>query len=191
MIRFMSGTRQVRDVLYVAVFLFFPFVSVAQVDLYTFSAAGGLADFSVSGTSAVCLWNLGETVTEEFGSKGDFDASKKRLTQGFEQGEGFIADPLDIAESEQDGGEEFEIYPNPSAGFFHVSVLRGKSSVYRVRVGNTAGMSVWARTETDHEFSVDLRQYPDGIYFLQVERLDASVLGKVASRKVFKIIKVS
>lgn len=149
-----------------------------------FSCAGGDAGFSVGGTEYVCLWNLGEPITETFGTREGFDASKKRLTQGFEQGDGYVEDPFRVGTEAQEGFG-FVLYPNPTRGRLQGRVAGERGHRFRAELRSLSGNVVAHRILESGNFHLDLTGNPDGIY---VFFLTDFLTGKTA---VCKIVKVS
>lgn len=173
-------------------------VGKGQSDRYVFSAAGGVDTVRLSAQELVCYWNLGETFTEEFGSREGFDASTKRLTLGFEQGEGFIEDTLSVSSE-----PEFTIHlsgvtisPNPSDGLFYLHLSPSVFSRYSVCIRNASGRKVYENTSvTVSPLEIDLEGYPASVYFMEV-LLSAPSPSPSPSpkdgvdRKVLKLIKI-
>ena len=148
------------------------------------SAAGGSQTVSVGGQTLTCDWNLGEPLTETFGSYPGFDASKKRLTQGFEQGEGFIEDPF-----AQDLGNEYgeepdiRVFPNPVRQYLNVVLPEEAGAAGTLRLRNLHGALLYVRREAKAGgYGLDMTGLPDGVYVLEVET--------ERGNRSFKIVKV-
>lgn len=165
-----------------------------EADQWVLSPAGGsdtLIDIQtglpklINGTSVIGYWNIGEPITETFGSDLDFDASKKRLTQGFEQGEGFIEDPFEPEVSNQDGQElpAVKVFPNPVRNGLHVVLSDDTGLRYRLSLRNLQGVLMYTRQEAKAGgYSLDMTRLSAGIYVLEVETDKGS--------QSFKIVKV-
>lgn len=148
------------------------------------SAAGGSQTFSIGGQTLTCDWNLGEPLTETFGSYPGFDASKKRLTQGFEQGEGFIEDPYaqDLA-NEYGDALDIKVFPNPVRQYLNVVLPEDAGTDCILRLRNLQGALIYARQEAKAGgYGLDMTRLPDGVYVLEVET------GR--GKRSFKIVKV-
>ncbi len=148
------------------------------------SAAGGSQTVSIDGQTLTCDWNIGEPLTETFGSYPGFDASKKRLTQGFEQGEGFIEDPY-----AQDLGNEYgdaidiKVFPNPVRHYLNVVLPEDAGAANTLRLRNLHGALIYARQEAKAGgYGLDMSRLPAGVYVLEVET------GR--GNRSFKIVKV-
>lgn len=133
---------------------------------------------------SVC-WNIGEPITEEFGTRPGFDASKKRLTQGFEQGDGYIEDPMaTLNEAAETAGIGITLRPNPTQGKMR-GLLKGMDNhTYRLELRNLSGVCLWSEERRAGELELDLTSFPGGLYVLGVtdRETHANVL--------FKIIKI-
>lgn len=163
-------------------------LAVAQTEaVFTVvSSAGGSESVLISGQGYTCDWNLGEVITETFGSHEGFDASKKRLTQGFEQGEGFIEDPLaqDLANEEDASGRfNVKVFPNPVRQYLNVALPAEAGSDCRLHLRSLQGAVLYARKDAKAGgYSLDMGRLPAGVYVLEVE----TEIG----RQSFKIVKV-
>ncbi|MCM1042175.1 MAG: T9SS type A sorting domain-containing protein [Bacteroides sp.] len=150
------------------------------------SSAGGSESVLLNGQTFTCDWNLGEVITETFGSYKGFDASKKRLTQGFEQGEGFIEDPLaqDLANEEGTAGRfNVKVFPNPVRQYLNVALPAEAGSGCRLHLRSLQGAVLYARKDAKAGgYSLDMSRLPAGVYVLEVET--------EVGRQSFKIVKV-
>lgn len=157
------------------------------VDFTVFSSTGGVDTILVEGNRVFCDWNIGEPLTETFGSTPDFDASKKRLTQGFEQGEGFIEDPfaqsLDNENWKGVSNGKVCIYPNPVCQNLHVVLSDEINLTYTLNLRNLQGGVVRVRQQMRAgAYTLDMARFPAGIYVLEVEA--------AGERRGFKVVKV-
>lgn len=157
---------------------------------WVLSSAGGSETVLIGGKVLGCDWNIGEPITETFGSRyptaddPGFDASKKRLTQGFEQGEGFIEDPYesDLANQDREEMPAVKVYPNPVRDFLHI-VLPECDGAYTLCLRGLQGGVLYTRREaTAGGYGLDMKRLSAGIYVLEVEMEQ--------SRQWFKIVKV-
>ncbi len=82
---------------------------------------------------------------------------------------GIKPDNIGIRERENFVG----IYPNPSDGIFHVKT---KEKVLEIQVYNYAGQNI---QPIYNEHSVDLSNYPNGIYFLRITTKNKQMMQKV------------
>lgn len=157
---------------------------------FVFSNGGGWGSFQGSafeGGSFSAAWNIGEPITEEFGTRPGFDASKKRLTQGFEQGEGYIEDPMAVEarnETAEAAGIRLLLTPNPTHGKMQGRLEGQDSRLYRLELRNLSGLCVWSEERCAGALELDLTPFPDGLYVLAVT--DRVLHGNL----LFKIIKV-
>lgn len=156
-----------------------------QVDLSVFSSSGGSVTLSLGGETVECYWNIGETITETFGTTSGFDASKKRLTQGFEQGEGFIEDPLATRIAWEEGEDyRVEIYPNPVRQTLYVRLRDESNREYALSLCDMQGRRLLQQTGLHAGLhSMETCNLHAGIYLLEVRA--GGIL------KSFKLIKVS
>jgi hypothetical protein len=63
----------------------------------------------------------------------------------------------------------FSIYPNPNNGSFTIKMDDSNTAPVAVSVFNTLGECLWKEKNTKNEISVNLINYPSGIYIAQVE----------------------
>ncbi len=155
-----------------------------QADLSVFSSAGGSESVPWGGEIVECYWNIGETITETFGTTPDFDASRKRLTQGFEQGEGFIEDPLATIILEEGEDYRAEIYPNPVRQTLYVRLWDESNREYTLSLHNLQGVRLrYVEGLRAGVHSLNMWDLRAGVYLLEVRAGNAV--------KSFKLIKVS
>jgi alpha-tubulin suppressor-like RCC1 family protein len=76
-----------------------------------------------------------------------------------------------------------EVYPNPSQGFFLITVDPAATEHGVVRVLNMTGNIVLEKQFSEKQFEVDLTNQPEGIYYIQVQT-DNTLLhtGKIIKR---------
>lgn len=159
-----------------------------EADFTVFSTAGGTEKVVLDGEAVTVDWNMGEPVTEAFGSDADFDASKKRLTQGFEQGEGFIEDPFDKNGENLHADEDLavdgvRVYPNPVHDMLHVSLPERPDLTYTLDLRDLHGNLLRSRRQArTGGYRLDMSRFPAGVYLLEV--------GTQGGRTAFKIVKV-
>lgn len=158
-----------------------------SVDFAVFSSTGGVDTVLVEGNRVFCDWNIGEPLTETFGSYPGFDASKKRLTQGFEQGEGFIEDPfeqnLDNENWKGVADGKVCIYPNPVRQNLHVVLSDQTDLEYTLTLRDLRGGFMRVRQQMrSGTYVMDMARFPAGVYLLEVEA--------AAERRGFKVVKV-
>ncbi len=155
---------------------------------FVFSNGGGWDTFQGSafdGGVFSAAWNIGEPITEEFGTRPGFDASKKRLTQGFEQGEGYIDDPMATRnEGVEAAGIKLFLTPNPTRGKIWGSFEGIASRLYRLELRDLSGLCLWSEDRCAGELELDLTLFPSGLYMLGVTDREAH------TNLLFKIIKV-
>lgn len=160
------------------------------VDFAVFSSAGGTDTVLMGGESVFCDWNMGEPITETFGSYPGFDASKKRLTQGFEQGEGFIEDPfaeewgnVGNGDPERIGSGLVRVYPNPVRYTLNVVLSDETELNYTLSLRALQGGHLAVRQQAKAgSYTMDMSRFPSGVYLLEV------IAG--TERGVFKVVKV-
>ena len=166
---------------------FFPLGGVwaQETDLSVFSSAGGSERFFLGGETVDCYWNIGEPITETFGTRPGFDASKKRLTQGFEQGEGFIEDPLDTRVEWVEGEDcQIQIYPNPLRSTLYVRLWDKSNREYTLSLHNVQGVRLYhAAGLRTGIHRMELQGLHAGVYLLEIQTGSAV--------KAYKLIKVS
>lgn len=159
-----------------------------EADFSVLSPAGGTTTMGAGNQAIVVDWNLGEPITGAFGTNDHFDASKKRLTQGFEQGEGFIEDPfgedtLDLGNANAMVLNGVRVYPNPVKDNLHVVLPDGQDPTYTLSLRDLRGTLLSSRRQAAAgSYSLNMSPYPMGVYLLEVENK--------AGRTAFKIVKV-
>lgn len=78
--------------------------------------------------------------------------------------------------------QALKVYPNPSAGVFHLELPVLKPSKVGVSVANVLGQQVYeAQTQADEQLqhTIDLSQAPKGVYFVKVQ-----IDGRFATQKI-------
>ncbi|MBI4932109.1 MAG: T9SS type A sorting domain-containing protein [Bacteroidetes bacterium] len=69
------------------------------------------------------------------------------------------------------------LYPNPTSGLFSVSGLQ--STVYGLEIYNVFGECIHQHISTSAHQQIDLREAPDGIYFVKIETEQGMISKKV------------
>ncbi|MBL6964169.1 MAG: T9SS type A sorting domain-containing protein [Bacteroidetes bacterium] len=83
-------------------------------------------------------------------------------------------------------GQYVEMYPNPTKGEFYINVDLPQSENLVIRVSNMLGEQLEIITENNTYgglFKLDLGAYANGVYFVQLQTDDASVIQKVTLAK--------
>ena len=117
--------------------------------------------------------------------------SQVKLSKGFtvKPGCDFVADlkgcsatiielSSEKAAHEQDGQDfevdntvvEFEIYPNPSSGWF--KIVSSGNEVKQVDIYNTTGVLIYSNTSSDTELEIDLESIAPGLYLVKLTSTD-------------------
>ena len=178
-------------------------MSAQTIGREVISSAGTLVTNKPLGEGGVpcsMTWVIGEPIGETYAG------SKKIISQGFLQGEGFIRDTIGMDTAwmqlglERGQGIEMLCYPNPTTGPVHLQFRAVKSGgllvdyVLADRLGRTLYQQEVGSLPNQSE--IDLSPYPAGVYFLQVRcrplgwsRRQGAVNGALTSEKVYKIIK--
>ncbi len=152
---------------------------------YVFSSGGGLAEFSLAGSPCSCAWNIGEPITEEFGSRAGFDASKKRLTQGFEQGEGYVEDPFTAGLEDREKSFSFSLYPNPTRGKMQGRLAGRQDRAFILELRSMSGFLLWKERRFPGDLELDLEAFPAGAYVLSVTE---QATGDFSLCKIIKVL---
>lgn len=155
-------------------------------DFSILTTAAGLDVITSSSGKLIgqCSWTIGEPITETF------SGSKKHLTQGFEQGKGYIKDTVHIFTGNEKSDILFSItiYPNPTQDILHIQIKTEELLCsLNVTVLDSYGRCIWTRQKVglDNLREVDVSNWENGIYFLRLSFCEGR------GSKVFRIIKVS
>ena len=70
------------------------------------------------------------------------------------------------------------IYPNPSSEIFHLKNANGRE----VEVYNSFNQLLIRTTATSNDFQIDLNDYKQGVYFLQIKEQDISVTRRIIKK---------
>lgn len=92
---------------------------------------------------------------------------------------------INVAESAL--SRSLSLYPNPSAGLFHVEFDLGSMQHAELKVVNALGQSVYVRTLESasglQRHSIDLRGHASGLYWLQIISEEGQAMQRVAVQK--------
>jgi polyhydroxybutyrate depolymerase len=58
------------------------------------------------------------------------------------------------------------VYPNPSNGIFNIALNENSNAV--IKIVNVLGETILEKITTDNIITIDLTDYPEGIYFYQI-----------------------
>ena len=176
--------------------------TIAREVVSSSGAVVAKAPLGEGGAPCSMTWVIGEPIGETY------VGSKKIVSQGFLQGEGFIRDTISMDTAWQqlgvEKGQRIEMlcYPNPTTGPLQVQFREvnysGGSWMVDCVLTDMRGRSLQKQElgGLPNERMMDLSSYPAGVYFLQVRCRPATwsprqkaVNGALASTKVYKIIK--
>ena len=92
---------------------------------------------------------------------------------------------INVAESAL--SRSLSLYPNPTAGLFHVEFDLGSMQHAELKVVNALGQSVYVRSLESasglQRHSIDLRGYASGLYWLQITSEEGQAMQRVAVQK--------
>ena len=92
---------------------------------------------------------------------------------------------INVAESAL--SRSLSLYPNPTAGLFHVDFDLGSMQHAELKVVNALGQSVYVRSLESasglQRHSIDLRGYASGLYWLQITSEEGQAMQRVAVQK--------
>ena len=92
---------------------------------------------------------------------------------------------INVAESAL--SRSLSLYPNPSAGLFHVEFDLGSMQHAELKVVNALGQSVYVRSLESasglQRHSIDLRGHASGLYWLQITSEEGQAMQRVAVQK--------
>lgn len=160
--------------------------------------AGVAATLGTDGARCTMTWTIGEPIGETYAG------SKKILSQGFQQGEGFIRDTIGMDTAWAQLGVEAALsvalscYPNPTAGLLEIRLDPiGDFPVSAVvELTDLQGRCLYRRSVSGLPWreGADLSAYPAGTYVLTLQVSAAGQGGTSPSvaawrRKAYKIIK--
>lgn len=181
-------------------------LSAQTIEREVISSAGAVvakAPLGEAGIPCSLTWVIGEVMSETYAG------SRKIVSQGFLQGEGFIRDTISMDTAwmqlgvERGQGVEMLCYPNPTTGPLQLQfrVVSGGNMTVDCVLTDMQGR-VLHRQEVGalpKQAAMDLSSYPAGTYFLQVRcrpmgwsprpGTAPSGLTTAVSTKVYKIIK--
>jgi hypothetical protein len=70
--------------------------------------------------------------------------------------------------TDENSGDEFTIYPNPSSGRFFINIPEElKSETLSLEVWNASGKRIWSKSEGPAPDFISLEDQPNGIYILK------------------------
>ena len=130
-----------------------------------------------SGSSGAVVWTLGEVMINTFTS------GSNSLTQGFNQPSIFLT-PVPVWNSSI---PKAVIYPNPSCGNFSVVLdLKGYSGRMELNMRDALGHCLYYEDilpRSNKEIKLDLHNFEDGIYFMEIVRGEYMISDKVIIKK--------
>jgi hypothetical protein len=125
-------------------------------------------------TNTSLSWTIGECVNETFVSQYNM------LSQGFQQG-GYVLSPVTEISS---GTFKIMAFPNPvNDCLFIVIENQSKGCTYSLKLFDMKGKVLVYKNENSDNTSLDLGQYANGVYFLNI------VDSKTKIPQIFKILK--
>jgi hypothetical protein len=78
-----------------------------------------------------------------------------------------------------DPGGTCILYPNPSSGFIHISVLTGTAMPYEIMLFDATGRLMEKQTARCDEYDMDIEKQPKGMYFIKINHPEFFVVKKV------------
>lgn len=158
-----------------------------------FATAGKVDKADIATASYLLSWTMGEPISVTYAG------SKKRLTEGFQQGVGFVKDTIgsdsaDCSMSNEDL-ELFEIfyYPNPITEnlYLNISPLTQQNHKIEIEIFNySASLCKKINVENlPYSGKIDFSSLERGVYLLKISLLSkTSRLPKY--QKVYKLVKI-
>ena len=141
-----------------------PVFAMAQPDVI--ASGGGYGESS----SVKMSYTIGQTVTAAV------SGNNAIVTQGFQQPEYVI-----VKVDETGSDIELNIYPNPTVGDVTLDFTKMPKSDVTIYLYNDAGKVMLNDNVSDSRYSLGMKNYPAGIYFLKVT--------SKKSKKTYKIVK--
>jgi hypothetical protein len=83
-------------------------------------------------------------------------------------------------------GNPVEVYPNPAKGKVHVKINYEPRSVFKIRLIDPSGLTVYKCTSHESEIVLNIADFPAGIYFLEVRSEEYVLIRKVIFMPVFQ-----
>lgn len=120
---------------------------------YTYLWSAGLSTQNISG---VCPGNYTVCITD---ANGCSQSSCSSVSVNFNN-----------SINEYPPADVIDIYPNPSTGKFNLELLNNSS--YSIKISNPLGQDILEERKTTKKSSIDLSDWPDGVYFLTITTKD-------------------
>ena len=96
------------------------------------------------------------------------------LTQGFQQPEQLTTSVFESNEAEID----VMIYPNPTNGLFSITFKSDAEEDYQITIYNLVGQRVYSQSHAaaigPNQFKIDIGQYRQGIYLLEMSKMSSN-----------------
>jgi uncharacterized repeat protein (TIGR01451 family) len=78
--------------------------------------------------------------------------------------------------------DKINVYPNPSAGLFHINIPNKTTSEKRIEVFNMLGEKSWSTKSNSNNVTINLSEYPSGIYILKIFDAENNYLKRIVKQ---------
>jgi len=124
------------------------------------------------GASSTLSWTLGEIAIDTY------VGTSNQLTQGFQQPEINFLEIEDL-----DSEISMSVYPNPTSAEFNFEV-KDNSEILTIQILDASGKLIYADTYSGNSIKkIDLTNYADGLYLLQVSSPEKGLLKTLKIQK--------
>ncbi len=94
-----------------------------------------------------------------------------------------IIEPFDTTLTEspigyESGSSNIKIYPNPASSFITIELENNQNAVWDVSLINIKGQEILHKRITDSKFIINIKDFPTGVYFIQLSKDKAEKLIK-------------
>ena len=118
------------------------------------------------------------------------NAYQYRLTQIRPDGESLHSDAVEILLSEENVNDRLRIYPNPTTGSLWAEVFLAEEGKWKISLVNPMGQIIQENTliltAGMNKLTIDLKNYPDGVYLLKITPEDGTTFEKGYEQRVIK-----
>lgn len=162
-----------------------PVVVAGSTDASAYGACDGSALANATGGTSPYsyLWSSGDTTSNTTGlCAGTYNVTVTDASNCSGTASVVVSQPVGLT-MHQGAGSGFRIYPNPSNGKFFIYGTGSQVSV--LRIYNVPGEIVFSLPEMAPQYpiAIDLSNHPEGIYFVEINTGESSVLKKISTVK--------
>lgn len=87
--------------------------------------------------------------------------------------------PWPLAVPSYDFDALVSIYPNPATDLISVTINENNQDQYNASLCNLQGTSLWSMNNLERTFSIDMKSYSSGIYFVRINSAGGTVIRKI------------